>query len=139
VATNIPLTRLLAYDAEQHGKGFGFGDGKKDHYYVNGWKSKDQYLSWDFRTGFPATFTIVIKYIAGENSGGIYQLQLDDFTMQNKVAENKKEEVVTQSIKTISLPAGMHQLNIKAIDINANELMKLLEVQLIPVTNNNKK
>lgn len=139
VATNIPLTRLLAYDAAQQGNGFGFGDGKKDRYYINGWKSKEQYLSWDFRTGFPATFNIVVKYIAGENSGGIYQLQLDDFTMQNNVADNKKEEVITQRIKTISLPTGTHQLSIKAIDITANELMKLLEVQLVPITNNNKK
>ena len=40
VSTNIPVTRLLAYDAIQHGKGFGFGDGKKDRYYVEGWTNE---------------------------------------------------------------------------------------------------
>ena len=45
VSTNIPVTRLLAYDATQQGNGFAFGDGKRDRYYVEGWKSKDQNLS----------------------------------------------------------------------------------------------
>ena len=50
VSTNVPKTRLLAFDATQEGKGFGFGDGKTDRYYVEGWKNKDQALRWDFRT-----------------------------------------------------------------------------------------
>ncbi|HEV2832574.1 MAG TPA: alpha-L-fucosidase, partial [Hanamia sp.] len=75
VSTNIPTTRLLAYDATQQGKGFGFGDGKTGRYYVDGWKSKDQELSWDFRTGFASDFKIVIKYVAPkETSGGIYSV-----------------------------------------------------------------
>jgi hypothetical protein len=34
ISPNIPLTRLLAFDARLHGKGFGFGDGKADRFYV---------------------------------------------------------------------------------------------------------
>lgn len=45
--------------------------------------------------------------------------------------------MVTQQAGIVSLPAGLHQLQIKAININQAELMKLPEVQLIPVTNKN--
>ena len=39
VTTDMP-TRLLAFDARQQGKGFSFGDGKTDRFYVEGWKTK---------------------------------------------------------------------------------------------------
>jgi hypothetical protein len=31
---------ILAFDAEQHGKGFSFGDGKTNRYYLDGWKKQ---------------------------------------------------------------------------------------------------
>lgn len=139
VAANSKLTRLLAFDATQHGKGFGFGDGKTDRYYVNGWKSKDQYLSWSFRTATPATFKIVIKYLADENSGGSYQVQLAGFKQEVKV-DKGSNKVSIKEIGTISLNAGTHQLSIKPIEITGSELMRPLEIQLIPeVKNYNRK
>ncbi|WP_315814687.1 alpha-L-fucosidase [Paraflavitalea speifideaquila] len=36
IASNIPITRLLAFDAVQTGKGLQYGDGKTDRYYVTG-------------------------------------------------------------------------------------------------------
>jgi alpha-L-fucosidase len=136
VSTNIPTTRLLAYDATQQGKGFGFGDGKKDRYYVDGWKSKDQNLRWDFRTGFASDFKIVIKYIAPkETSGGIYSVTSDNFYSQHHVVNGgKNTSVITRELETISLPAGLHHLQIAPVTIDKSELMKLLEVQLIPVS-----
>ena len=136
VSTNIPTTRLLAYDAIQQGKGFGFGDGKKDRYYVDGWKSKDQNLHWDFRTGFASDFKIVIKYVAPqETSGGIYSVTSDAFYSQHHVVNGEKStSVVTRELETISLPAGLHHLQIAPVTIDKSELMKLLEVQLITVS-----
>jgi len=134
VSTNIPLTRLLAYDATQRGKGFAFGDGKTDRYYVEGWKSKEQSLSWNFRTTVPTNFKLLMKYIAPtETAGGIYTVSLDDYYTQNTVSTDAKGTVTTKNLGVVSLPAGLHQLKLSSLTIAKAELMKLLEVQLIPV------
>ncbi len=136
VSTNIPLTRLLAFDARQEGKGFGFGDGKTDRYYVEGWKTREQNLSWDFRTTRPGDFKLVMKYLApAETSGGMYAVTLDEYYTQNSVATSSKgTTVITRELGTVSLTAGTHHLKIAPITIVGAELMKLLEVQLIPTT-----
>lgn len=135
VSTNIPVTRLLAFDAGQQGKGFGFGDGKRDRYYVDGWKTKEQSLSWDFRTNAAADFRLVIKYLAPEEtSGGIYSVALDEHYSQNHVTTTPKTTtVVTRELGTVALPAGTHSLKIAPVELSKTELMKLLEVQLIPL------
>ena len=134
VSSNIPLTRLLAFDATQEGKGFGFGDGKRDRYYVEGWKNKEQNLSWNFRTATPGDFKVIIKYLASEEtSGGLYSVALDDYYAQNSVSTNPKATtVITRELGTISLATGTHNLKIAPVSIGRTELMKLLEVQLIP-------
>jgi alpha-L-fucosidase len=132
VSTNIPVTRLLAFDATQHGKGFGFGDGKTDRYYVDGWKNKEQSLSFNFRTTTPSTFKVVIKYLADNNTGATYNLTLDKLNVEKQVIGQKQNKVTTEDIGQVKLEAGLHELSIKPVDIKT-ELMKLLEVQLIPV------
>jgi alpha-L-fucosidase len=134
VATNIPVTRLLAYDATQQGKGFGFGDGKTNRYYVEGWKSKDQNLTWTFRTTEAADFRLVIKYLApAESAGGQYAMTLDEKQFQaDVVTDNDNTAVITREAGSVSLKPGLHKLTIAPVTINKSELMKLLEVQLIP-------
>jgi len=79
IAPNTSVNRLLAYDAAQEGKGFEFADGKKDHYYVEGWKSKYQSLSWDFRTIKDQDYRIRIKYLApAPGSGGVRENRARD-------------------------------------------------------------
>src|SRR5262249_16779710 len=109
VSTNILLTRFLAFDVTQQGKNFGFGDGKTNKYYVEGWKSKEQSLSWKFRTTTPTNFKIVIKYLAPvESSGGQYAISLDNYNIQDTVATNAKGAVETKALRIVSLPAGVH-------------------------------
>lgn len=133
VSTNVPLTRLLAFDATQHGKGFGFGDGKTDRYYLEGWKSKEQALSWSFRTSAASDYKVMIKYLAPEeSSGGLYAVTFDDYYTQNMVSTTPKSAVVTRELGVVSLKEGLHHLSITPVTIARNELMKLLEVQLIP-------
>ncbi|MGN6533729.1 MAG: alpha-L-fucosidase [Ginsengibacter sp.] len=136
VSVNVSKTRLLAYDAVQTGRGFSFGDGKTDRYYVEGWNSKEQNLSWNFRTSSSADFKILIKYIAPkESAGGMYSATVDDFYIQQPViAGGKSTDVITRELETISLQAGIHHLKIAPVTIAGKELMKLLEVQLIPVS-----
>src|SRR5690606_17467746 len=68
--------RLLAFDAEQTGKGFGFGDGKTNKHYVHGWKTKDQNLLWTFKTTENKSYRVVLKYIAGRDNSGIMNISI---------------------------------------------------------------
>ena len=131
LSPNISNHRLLAFDARLHGKNLSYGDGKADKYYVQNWKSTDQWLSWTFRTTQPATFTINMKYIAGEGNGGKFVLQTGTHTKEIKITGSGSDtKVLTENIDTISLPAGTHELLIKPVSIEKGELMKLLELQL---------
>ncbi|HTD93042.1 MAG TPA: alpha-L-fucosidase [Chitinophagaceae bacterium] len=143
IAPNIPVTRLLAFDAKQTGKGFGFGDGKTDRYYVERWKKKEQSLEWKFRIIQPGHFKPVVKYIAPkETSGGSYSIMIyrdypdssqKFYRMEADVATDPGDTTVItlKELGSISLPAGSFTLRITPITITKEELMKLLEVQLI--------
>lgn len=131
IASDISSNRFLAFDADLHGKGFGFGDGKTDRYFVNNWKSKDAYLSWDLRSLGPANYSVVVKYIA--DAAGAYAFSLGDFKQTAQITPAAKNGVVSQELGTASLNKGKYQISIKPVDMKGTELMKLLEVQLIPV------
>lgn len=146
VSINIPLTRLLAFDAKQQGKGFSFGDGKTDRYYVENWNSKDQSLSWTFRTNATADFVLRIKYLAGQQTAARrYSLTVEDvfdksktvklYAEYNVFTNAKSTEPVTRQLDNVHLSAGIHIIRIMPVSISKEELMKLLEVQLIPVNN----
>jgi alpha-L-fucosidase len=130
VSPNISQTRLLAFDAVQTGKGLSFGDGKTDRYFVENWKSKEQSLSWTFKTITPMSYNVTAKYIAGENSGGRYRFQLDDFSTEKNVEGNKAAKPQTETIGKVELKPGIHTITIHAVNITKEELFKILEVQL---------
>ena len=135
VSTNIPLTRLLAFDAKQEGKGFSFGDGKTDRYYVEGWQAPDQNLSWDFRTALASDFLLTIKYLApSESAGGSFAVVVDDHYARYTVDTQQKGKPVTSTLGTVALPGGRHSLKILPLTFGKTELIKLLEVQLVPVS-----
>ncbi|WEK17626.1 MAG: alpha-L-fucosidase [Candidatus Pedobacter colombiensis] len=132
LSPNIPANRFLVFDAEQHGKKLGFGDGKTDRYFVNGWKSKDSYLTWNLKALKSAKYKVVVKYIADEG-GSSYEVKVGDFSKQEEVIASKKGAVVTTEIGVSTLGAGPLELSIKPVAIKGSELMKLLEIQLLPV------
>jgi len=131
VSSNIASTRLLAFDATLHGEGFAYGDGKTARYYVEGWKSKEQYLSWDFRTGALPRTTYRLNTLQGGKRGR-YQLVVDGQAWQEKEVTIKKGvgEVITEEVGVLSLGADcIHEY--KTGSDSKNSLMKPLEVQLI--------
>jgi alpha-L-fucosidase len=131
IADHIDRNRFLVFDAKVHGE-MGFGDGKTDRYYVTGWKSKSDYLSWDLKALKPAKYKIVAKYIA-EEGGSSYEVKIGSFVKQQEVTASKNGAVVTQELGIADLIKGPQDLTVKPIDIKGAELMKLLEIQLIPV------
>ncbi|QIL37886.1 alpha-L-fucosidase [Pedobacter sp. HDW13] len=130
VANNTALTRLLAFDANLS-KGFSFGDGKTDRFYVEGWDKIEKSVKWDFRTSVPQKFKINIKYLADRDNGGSYSFKIDQQKIQRDVLITEK--VISQEIGEIQLGKGLHQISINPETIVKNGLMKLLEVQLIPI------
>ncbi|HKO82086.1 MAG TPA: alpha-L-fucosidase [Chitinophagaceae bacterium] len=146
ITRNTMKERFLAFDAIQHGKGFSFGDGKTNRYYLDGWKKKDQSVSWQFRTEShtPLRFKMVIKYLATqETSGGSYAVIVDrNYSSRSDELYNSKHgvstdarNVITQDLGDISLENGSYTLKLVPVTISKDELMKLLEVQLIPLDN----
>jgi alpha-L-fucosidase len=131
IASDISSNKFLAFDADLHGKGFGFGDGKTDRYFVNNWKSKDAYLSWNFRSLSPAKYKVVVRYIA--DATGSYAFSVGDFKQTVQITPAAKNGVVTQELGTVSLNKGKYQISINPVEMKGTELMKLLEVQLIPI------
>ena len=131
--------RFLAFDATQHGKGFSFGDGKTNRYYLDGWKKKDQSISWQFRTenSSPLRFKIIIKYLAEqETNGGSYAVIVDrNYSASSAELYNSKHGVSSdaKNVGNISLDNGSYTLKVIPVTINKKELMKLLEIQLIPL------
>lgn len=133
IASNV-TTRLLAFDAELKGSKFSFGDGKSASYFVQGWKSKDQAISWNIRTTEPADYKVVIKYVATPETGGTYKIGVPDFTYEGTVEPAVKgNKIISQDAGIMRLPVGVTDLVISPLTISKPELMKLLEVQLIPV------
>ena len=112
--------------------------------YLDGWKKKDQSVSWQFRTESqsPLRFKMVIKYLATqETSGGSYAVIVDRnnaassdelYNSKHDVSTDAKN-VITQDLGDISLENGSYTLKLVPVTINKEELMKLLEVQLIPL------
>ena len=144
LAPNSLLDRLLAFDAKQNGRGFSYGDGKTNRYYVEGWKLKEQSLSWEFKSIRTADYKVRIKYLApAENAGGSYSLSLFKNSNEAVTLEfqgeylvdtvSKNTEVVTRDLGIIRITTGSHTLVIDPVSITGSELMKLLEIQLIRV------
>jgi hypothetical protein len=100
---------------------------------VQNWKLNNQWLSWTFRTTAPATFTINMKYLAGEGKGGTFVLQTGNHSKEIKITGSGSDtKVLTlDNMDIIELPAGTHKLTIKPVSIEKEELMKLLELQLL--------
>jgi alpha-L-fucosidase len=152
VVPNTKTERLLAFDAIQTGKGFNYGDGKTDRYYIEGWKSTEQNLSWKLRTInlLPENFRLVIKYLSPEqSSGGRYSIAIDQlynndhaitkriyYSDNPVVTDPKGTTPITRELGTIALGHGTYIIRISPIRIDKSELMKLLEVQLIPADTN---
>jgi len=147
IVPNTKKERFLAYDAIQSGKGFSYGDGKTNRYYVEGWKNKAQSLGWKLRIIQPGDFKVVIKYIApAETSGGSCSVVVDHsyssstpelYRFNHVVStDSKVTTVTTRELGIISLSPGSYILQVIPITIDRSELMKLLEIQLIPYDKN---
>lgn len=143
ISPGVTVNRLLAFNATQKGEGFAFGDGKTDRYYLERWKKPTQQLEWKIQNENRQQYRIIVKYLApAATAGGRYRLAIDQqpysaskHTVIDKPVRTtaKQTEVVTVSEDTVTLDKGVYTLSIAPLAFGAEELMKLLEIQLVPV------
>jgi hypothetical protein len=133
--SNTSSNRLLAFDAQLQGKGFKFGDGKTDRYYVEGWKQKDQNINWQVRLNNPTVYRISVKYLGSTDGEGTFRFISDKSIIKEEkiTAPKKSGQIITLDLGTVTLSKGIHDLKLVPVEIKKAELMKLLEIQLIPV------
>ena len=126
--------RLLAFNAQLHGDGFRYGDGKTDRYYVDGWTKKDQSISWSFRLNEKATIELDVRYQADNQSGGVVNVSVagKNFRLEIKPSGGKSE-IRTVSVGRCILNAGSHELILQPETISGKNLMQLFQVDLKPV------
>ncbi|MDF2518520.1 MAG: hypothetical protein K0R59_3816 [Sphingobacterium sp.] len=125
--------RLLSFYAKQYGQPMKFGDGKRDRYYVSGWKSSNQYLGWNIDVLEPAQFDVVIRYVKDvENTGGDMVLEIGGQTLDFSIDPASATSVRGNSLKLerINLPSGKQSVQLRAKNIVGGEAVKFLEVVL---------
>ncbi|MBV9988596.1 MAG: alpha-L-fucosidase [Chitinophagaceae bacterium] len=133
VIANNTSTRLLGFDADLHGGGFGFGDGKAASYFVENWKSKQQSVSWKFRVAEPGTFKLVLKYVASPETEGEAVIKIGEKVFSERIrATERSNAMISRELGTVQLDKGVTTIEILPVEITKAELMKLLELQLIP-------
>lgn len=129
---HIP-NRLLAFDAILIGKEFKYGDGKSNRYYVDGWKTCKQKMYWPIRVIKPAPYRLRIKYSAN-TLGSLYEISIGEKMLKGETKKNKpNEDFVIDDLGEIALTDSRSMLELKADRIVGDELMKLFEIQLIPI------
>jgi len=96
-------------------------------------ETRDQSISWSFRIDEPITYKVILKYVATPETGGIYRLNLGTLRYEDTSISSKANEIITKEIGKVKLFIGTNELSIVPIEIQKSELMKLLEIQLIPI------
>ena len=76
----------------------------------------------------------MIRYLTSENSGGDYKLRIDDsYEFGYSVNSGQPGLPVEQEIAELTIGPGVHVITLQPLEIRNVELLKLLEVQLIPI------
>jgi len=128
------LNKLMVFDAKTPGKEFIYGDGKLNREYVTNWKSKEQYLVWEFRTNEAASFDVEIAYnTAANNQYGTVELEVDGKKITvNYNPTNQADARNELYIGTIKLSRGNHKIKLSLVEYKGVQAMQPLSVLFYP-------
>src|SRR5690606_11867080 len=130
---NNITNRLLAFDAMLSGKGLRYGDGKTNKYFVDNWKNKEQYLSWKLKSISSGKFKLQLKYIDEKDNSGIFVITMGENEFIGEIKPSgQNNSLIVKEIGVVDIGAGVHEINIKPKNITGLELMKILEIELVP-------
>ncbi|WP_223585164.1 alpha-L-fucosidase [Sphingobacterium sp. GVS05A] len=133
VDAQVTENRLLSFYAKQYGDAMKFGDGKRDRYYVSGWKNSNQYLVWDINVLKRAQFNVSVRYVKDVgNTGGDMILKIGGKAFNFSINPSSPTSGRGNSIRLgqIDLPLGKQSVELCAKNIVGGETVKFLEVVL---------
>ncbi|HET9571661.1 MAG TPA: alpha-L-fucosidase [Bacteroidales bacterium] len=126
--------RLLAFDAKLNGKGFSYGDGKTDRYFVDGWAKVSQSVCWPFRLNNAVLAQLSIRYQADNQCGGVLNVKVDGQTFKLDIKPTSgKTEIRKVIVGQCKLTPGVHELLLQPEVITGKALFQLFEVTVNPL------
>jgi len=127
--------QLLVFDAKTPGKGFSYGDGKKNREFASNWKSDAQYLQWEFRTNESVIYDVKLAYnTADKNQNGEVVLEIDD--KKSPLTYNATKSIDTNielPVGRVTLSKGNHKMKLSLIKFEGLQAMQPLYVTLCPL------
>jgi len=151
LAANVPSNTLRSFDAKLAGK-LEFGPGKSRDAWVTNWTRLDDAVVWPVRITGKTTFAATLVYdapadakrdriaegdagkelVRGRNgAGGTYTVTLGPQSFSRPV---KPGSFVREPLGRVTLAPGSYELRVSAKEITGEELFRLRELQLVPVT-----
>ena len=128
-ATN--LNELLVFDAKTPGKGFSYGDGKRDQEFAKDWKNQEQFLLWEFRTNEPGTFEIKLAYNTSlKDESGEVELDIDG--KKFPVSYQSSSKKIEFPVGAIQLAKGNHTMKLSLVKFVGAQAMRPLYVTISP-------
>ena len=125
---------LAAFDAELHGKGLGYGDGKPARNHVKNWKDETQWLSWNLRLNAPAHYDVYLDYnTATASDSGTLIVKIGDRIFETAY-DGHPEKNGTKSIYvgTVSLDKGQFDCTLKGKNHTGATYMNPIALRLQP-------
>jgi hypothetical protein len=133
--SNTQMNQLRTFDAELHGSGLRFGDGKSFRAYVFDWKNLSEWVGWQTRLNQSTEFEVTAKYATGSKDNvGSFEVSLGDQKLKATVqptANENESRVVT--LGRVTLRPGNQEIAVRPVEIKGGELMRLFYVSLKPI------
>ncbi len=127
----FPLETLRTFDGDLQG-GLKYGPGKKTDDYVISWNSENESVTWPVRLEKAATYEVLANYTATADSAG--SAFTVNFGSQSFSGQVKAGTDQTISLGRVSLAAGSYDIKVTGTKVNGDELFRLRNIQLKPVS-----
>jgi hypothetical protein len=127
---------LRTFDAELHGPGLRYGDGKSFRAYVFEWRDAKEWIGWQVRLNEATEYEVAVKYTTGsKNNNGTFEVSIGDQTLKGAVTPTSSEnESTVLTLGRVKLGPGKHQIAVRPMEIKGGELMRLFYVSLTRVS-----
>lgn len=133
------INRLLFFDAKKEGAKadeLGYGDGKPRCFYIKDWNDKEQWVSWKIRVNAPVEYNMTLHYYRDLRSGSL-RMELDGHPHIQGIDPpvhryDRTRPNATKYLGKLKLTPGVHTITIRPESQPTGELLKPLEIVLIP-------
>lgn len=125
---------LYAFDADLHGIGLKYGDGKVNRNHVKGWNSNAQSLSWDLRASEKASYHVYLDYnTVGRDDSGSVSLEFGDASFTIPYSPHP-ERLGTKSVYvgSVTIDKGCISCRLTGLQYTGSQYMSPIAVRLQP-------